>query len=775
MTKKEQKKESNLKWIILLWLVLLSPIAGIWGVMWLTSNEYFGNLPTIDELENPKSHQASEVYSADRQILGKYYKENRVNVGYSDISPFVIAALVATEDERYFNHSGIDFRSFGRVITGILTGTTNKGGGSTITQQLAKMLFTEKPANGFERVMQKLKEWIIAVRLERQYTKEEIITMYLNKFDFVNNAVGIKSASNVYFNKEPIDLNIAEAAMLVGMAKNPALFNPVRRPETTMKRRNVVYAQMLRNEVIQSEEFDSLKQDSIQLRFSRVDHKTGLAPYFREYLRGELRKILYAKNEETNTYLYAKPDGEPYDIYSDGLKIYTTIDSRLQKFAEDAVSEHIGGELQKDFFRDLKNKKNAPFDFRLSQEQVDNILWQSIKRTERYKGLKEDGASTDSIWKNFRTPVEMDIFSYDGIIDTMLSPLDSIRYYKSFLQVGMMSIEPATGFIKAWVGGVDFKYFSYDHVKQGRRQVGSTFKPFVYALAMQEGYSPCYEVPNIKTCFDMPDGQPDWCPKNSDDQYGGMVSLKYGLANSMNTVTAYVMKQFGPKAVINLARRMGITSPLDEVPALCLGVADISVFELVGANATFANKGLWIEPTFISRIEDKNGNVVVDFRPKSNEAMSEETAYIMLNLMQGVVDGVHSESTGKTIGTGVRLRFKYKFKNEIAGKTGTTQNNSDGWFVGITPDLVTGIWVGAEDRAIRFSRTYYGQGANTSLPIWALYMQKVYEQSEETGIMPRDFERPETPISVELDCKKYKKGEGNTIFQETYDFDDGSF
>lgn len=778
---------------------------------WLT----FDPLPDYKELENPKSSLATEVYTADGKLLGKYFSENRSNVEFEELSPHLVKALVSTEDERYYSHSGIDFRGLVRAVIKL----GKAGGASTISQQLAKMLFNEPATSTIERIKQKLQEWIIAVQLEKRYTKEEIITMYLNRFDFINNAVGIKSASSVYFNKRPNELKIHEAAMLVGMAKNPSLFNPMRRPDTTIHRRNVVFQQMLRNEHINREEFDSLAALPLKLDYQVVDHKEGVAPYFREVLRAELKDIFNEKDSLAGEYLLRKKDGSKYNIYKDGLKIYTTLDYRLQRYAEWAVDKHLGEELQEDFFNDLKkrSKDKYPFDWRVGQKEVNIILEHAMKRTSRYRVLtgqqcancgrrgefiKEDvkegekvfvceaedcghtqsATPKDSIKPIFDKPVEMSVFTWQGEKDTVMSPMDSIRYYKSFLQAGLMSIEPQTGFIKAWVGGIDNKHFSYDHVKQSRRQVGSTFKPFVYSIAIQEGYSPCYEVPNVVTCFDMPEGQPDYCPENSDHIYGCDVSLKYGLANSINTVTAWVMKQFGPQAVIDLARKMGITSPLDPVPSLCLGVADISVYEMVGANATYVNKGVWMEPTFITRIEDKNGKVIKDFVPETREAMSEETAYAMLDLMKGVVDGVYNKCRGQkeklpyTSGTGMRLKSSKEYKeyagftNPIAGKTGTTQNNSDGWFMGLTPDLVTGVWVGAEDRSVRFSRTYYGQGANMALPIWAWYMHKVYEDKT-LDISIGDFEKPNKKLSIELDCSSYKQSQnGNNFNPEEVDF-----
>jgi penicillin-binding protein 1A len=790
------------KYIILFWTIVIGGILSVFLIFWLVASGFFGELPTFEELENPKNNLASVIYSADGKILGTYFKENRINIDYDELSPYLVNGLVATEDERYYNHSGIDLKGTLRAVAFLGT----KGGASTITQQLAKMLFHERSTSTFGRIIQKLQEWIIAVQLERQYTKEEIIAMYFNRLDFVNNAVGIKSAANVYFGKEPKDLKIEEAAVLVGMAKNPSLFNPVRRPDTTLHRRNVVLYQMMRNQFITKQEFDSLKQLPLELHFQKVDHKEGLAPYFREVLRAELKKILLAKDSATGEYLIKKPNGKPYDIYKDGLRIYTTIDSRMQKYAEWAVKEHLSKDLQPAFFRDIARKgKKAPFDWRVSNKEIEKILKAAMKRTQRYRiltgqecancgrrgkyvqkeeingqtyyvcqaedcGFKKRAVPKDSIEIIFNTPVKMRVFTWKGEVDTVMSPMDSIRYYKSYLQAGLMSMDPHTGFIKAWVGGIDYKHFKYDHVKQGKRQVGSTFKPFVYTLAIQEGYSPCYEVPNVPVVFEKEKWgmEEDWSPKNSDEEYGGMVSLKYGIANSMNTVTAWVLKQFGPNApqqVINLARKMGITSHLDPVPSICLGVSDISLYEMVGAFATFANKGIWIEPIFLTRIEDKDGNVIKDFVPQVREVMNEETAYVMLDLLKGVTQGAYNRHTGKTIGTGIRIRYQTErrpyggIKYPVAGKTGTTQNNSDGWFIGITPDLVTGVWVGAEDRSVRFSRTSLGQGANMALPIWAYYMKKVYEDPE-LNISKGDFEKPEV-IHIELDCEKYYRSQSS--------------
>ncbi|HAW52462.1 MAG TPA: penicillin-binding protein [Flavobacteriales bacterium] len=703
---------------------------------------------------------------------------------------------MATEDERYYSHSGIDIRGLGRAVINL----GRSGGASTITQQLSKMLFSVRPQSKIKRVLQKIKEWIIAVRLERQYTKNEIIAMYLNRFDFLNNAVGIESAAKVYFNKLPAELDLVESATLIGMAKNPSLFNPLRNMDTTIHRRNVVFFQMKRNGMLSQEAYDTLVHKEIVLNYQKVDHKEGMAPYFREVLRLELRKMFLEK-DGNDQYVYHKPDGKPYNIYKDGLVVYTTIDSRLQEYGEYAVAEHLRHELQDDFFRDLKKKKNAPFDYKASKEQIAAILGYAKRKSHRYQllsgqecencgrrgdymtvktingidmivcGAEDCGhmkvkIDEDSIESVFNTPVGMQVFSWKGEIDTTMSPMDSIKYYKSFLQAGLMSIDPHTGNIKAWVGGINYEHFRYDHVKLAKRQVGSTIKPFLYATAIQKGYSPCYEIAN--TPYTIHKGNwgllKDWTPKTSGFDFHGMVSLKYGLANSMNNVTAWIMKQFGPYVLVDFAKEVGIQTPFKPVPSLCLGVEDVSLFEMVGAMGTFANKGVWIEPTFIAKIEDKNGNVVVDFNPRTNEAMTEETAYVMLDLMKGTVNGVYNKyrKENKTTGTAMRLRLPISearpyagFKNPIAGKTGTTQNHSDGWFMGITPDLVTGVWVGAEDPGVRFSTLNKGMGTNMALPIWGYFMQKVYADST-LKVSMGDFEKPEKKISIELDCNTYE-------------------
>ncbi len=735
-----KKTDSNKKYIRILWVLFILPVLGI--ACFVLGVRYFTELPGTESLRNPKSSLATEIYASDGVVLGKYYRENRVVVEYEDISPKVIDALVATEDVRYFEHSGIDFRALGRVLKGVLTGSSSAGGGSTITQQLAKMLFPRKKLTKPEMVVRKIQEWIIAVRLEREYTKEEILTMYLNKFDFINGAVGLKSAAKTYFGTTPDKLKQEEAAMLVGMAKNPSYFNPNRFYERSQGRRNTVLLQMEKYEFITKQVSDSLQAIPLTLNFHPESHNEGIATYLREYLRDVVLKRWCNENP--------KPDGSKYDIYRDGLKIYTTIDSRLQTYAEQAVREHMTA-LQNRFDIEAKKKRYPPFSSDLTKEEREMIMYHGIRRSERYRVLKQEaGYSKKQILENFDKPIKMKLFSWNGPIDTVMSPKDSVRYSKGILQTGFMSMEPQTGYIKAWVGGIDHKFFKYDHVQKGHnRQVGSTFKPFVYAMAIQNGLSPCYKVPNVQVCIDQGEGEPDWCPKNSDDKLDGkMLTLQRALANSVNFISAHLIKRYTPQAVANLARQMGIESKFDAVHAICLGTPEISVYEMVGANAAFANKGTWIEPTIVSRIEDKNGNVLATFTPKTKEVLSEEKAYVMLKLMEGVVK----------YGTGVRLRYKYKLLNHIAGKTGTTQNQSDGWFMGITPNLVSGVWTGAEDRSVHFDNIKYGQGANMALPIWALYMQKVYADST-INISHDDFVKPAKKINIQLDCTEENKNE----------------
>ena len=725
----------------------MSPVFIIILFIFLVGFGVFGALPKVDELLNPKNNLATIVYSGDMKILGKYYSENRVNVAFEKIDKDVVNALIATEDVRYYEHNGVDFKAILRSFSGFFTGG-NRGGGSTISQQLAKMMFPRERLNKLELVVRKLKEWIIATQLEKYYTKDEILASYLNKFDFLNLAVGIKSAAQIYFNSNQDSLKIEQAAMLVGMAKNPSLYNPIRHNAICLKRRNVVLNQLVKYGYLSSLKYDSLKVLPLGLSFRPEDHNDGLAPYFREYLRDVFLKNWCKShiNSETEA---------PFNIYKDGLKIYTTIDSKMQNYAEEAVYEHMN-DLQKMFSKECLNKKNAPFAWNVSKQEIEGIMNSSVKRSDRYRQLKEDGLSHEKIIEIFHKPVPMRVYSLRGDIDTILSPYDSIKYYKSFLQTGFMAMEPQTGYVKAWVGGINHKYFKYDHVKVSKRQVGSTFKPFVYALAIQEGLSPCHQVPNIRTCINMPDGK-DWCPDNSDGLKGTgqMITLRRALALSVNYVTAWIMKQYGPHAVVNLVKRLGVTSQIPEVPSICLGTADISVFEMVAANSTFANKGTYIQPTFITRIEDKNGKVLEEFIPNSNEVFSEEKAYTIIQLMRGVVQE----------GTGSRLRgAKYKLNNQIAGKTGTTQHNADGWFIGLTPELAAGCWVGGEDRSIHFNSITEGQGASMALPIWGKFFVKVYADKT-IKLSKADFTKPKNlDPNLEMDCSKYDDQplEGNT-------------
>lgn len=732
-------KETYIRWV---YTIVFTPILLIALFVLLTAIGVFGSLPTTEELENPKANIASEVRSSDGKVLGKYYVQNRTNARFSELSPHLVNALIATEDVRFFKHSGVDAIALGRVIVKTILGRDNdSGGGSTVSQQLAKNLFPREKLNKFQIAFRKIKEWIIAVKLERNYSKEEIIAMYFNTVDFVNQAVGIRSAASIYFNSSPDSLKIEEAATIVGMLKNPSYFNPKRFTERTQGRRNVVLAQMEKYKFITPEERDSLSAIPLDMsRFKAEDHNTGPAAYFREFIRDELMRWCAT---------HTKPDGTKYNLYKDGLKIYTTIDSRMQDHAEAAVKEHMKV-LQKDFFDHWKGRKNAPFAF-ITEDKIDEIMRQSMKRSDRYRSLKEAGMNQKEIEENFRSPVEMTLFTWNGDSTVTMTPWDSIRYYKHFLRTALMAVDPTTGFIKAWVGGINHKYFKYDQVYTGKRQVGSTFKPFVYAIAMREGLSPCTEVPNITVCIETPSGP--WCPDNSSKAFeGAMVSLKDALANSINKVSALLIKQYGVKPVIDLAQKLGISSKLDPVPSICLGTADISLYEMVGANAAFVNQGIYRQPTYITRIEDKNGNLLEEFVPKTVEALDEQTAYLTVELMKGVVEG----------GTAARLRGRYKLTYPIAGKTGTTQNNSDGWFMGLTPELVTGVWVGCEDRSAHFRSTALGQGANTALPIWGIFMQKVYAD-QKINLYKGDFKVPDK-LTVETDCAKYRQEKkGNQI------------
>ena len=736
---------------------------------------WIGYMPDLEDLQNPISRYASQVYSVDGKILGTYNmnRENRVHVDYDGISPYLVQALVATEDERFYDHSGIDFIALTRAVVkrGIL-GQKSAGGGSTITQQLAKQLYSATAKSTLERLLQKPIEWVIAVKLERFYTKEEIITMYLNYFDFLHNAVGIKTAADVYFDKDSKNLTLTESATLIGLCKNPSYFNPVRYPERCTDRRNVVLGQMLKAGYLTNEEYQKAHDEPLALNFHRVDHKDGIATYFREFLR----QYIMAQKPTLEDYpswnrvqftidslawetdpLYGwcnknhKKNGEPYNVYTDGLKIFTTIDSRMQKYAEEAVLKHVGNYLQPAFTKENRTKPNAPFTNALTAAEVKGILNRSIRQSERYRAMKEQGATESEIQKAFRTPVEMSVFTYHGDIDTVMTPLDSIRYIKSFLRSGFVSMDPHNGAVKAYVGGVDFTHFTYDMATQGRRQVGSTIKPFLYALSMSNGMSPCDVAPNVQRSYG------NWTPRNgSRSRYGQMVTLKWGLAQSNNWISAYLMSRINPQDFLRILRDFGInTYGVYPSIVLCLGPNEASVCEMVSAYTTFANHGIHCSPMFVSKIEDNEGNVIATFQPRMNEVISEESAYKMLEMLKAVMDG----------GTGSRMRYKYKVECDMGGKTGTTNRNADAWFMGFTPSLVSGCWVGGEDRDIHFESTRMGQGANMALPIWAYYMKKVfadrslgYDPNEKFDI-PEDF----NPCVSEFD--DYSAGGIEEVFE----------
>jgi penicillin-binding protein 1A len=715
----------------------------------LASWGFFGSMPSFEDLENPESNLATEIISSDGVTIGKFYNENRTPIKYEDLPQSLVKALVATEDERFYEHSGIDARrTFGAALK-----LGANGGASTLTQQLAKLLFHgEGSTFKLFRVIQKVKEWIIAVKLERQYTKNEIIAMYLNKADFVNTAVGIRSASKVYFGKEPRDLTIDEAAMFVGMLKNPSYFNPLRRLEKVRSRRNIVLGQMVRNGILDKTAKDKLAAQPIVLHFHPESHKEGTATYFREFLR-EYMKNWVKENK--------KPDGSDWDIYSDGLKIYTTIDSKIQLHAEEAVAAHMKN-LQKEFFAQQKDNKNAPF-LKITPEETKIIMEKAMKSSERWRIMREDDKSDEEIIASFGVKTKMKIFSWNGEIDTLMTPTDSIRYYKHFLQTGVMSMEPKTGHIKAWVGGIDYKYFQYDHVGQGARQVGSTFKPFVYATAIEQlRMSPCDSI--IDSPFTIPVGKhhvtEDWTPKNSDNKYRGMVTLKKALANSINTVSAKLMDRVGPEAVVALTKKLGVKSDIPLQPSIALGAVEITVEDMVAAYSTFANQGVYIKPEFINRIEDKNGVVLYESAPETHDVLNKDIAYAVIKLLEGVTEegsGVRLRTQGGGSGDNRWTGYPYMFTNPIAGKTGTSQNQSDGWFIGMVPNLVTGVWVGCEDRSARFKGITYGQGATAALPIWGYMMKKCYEDKD-LLISKDPFERPDN-LSIKVDCWSPRKVE----------------
>ena len=744
------------------WKIFGIGLAVVVLLFFLISIGWIGYLPEIRELQNPINKSATEIYSSDAQLLGRYYKgrDNRVPINYNEIDKDIINALIATEDIRFYKHSGIDLRGLIRAVFGVLT-RSNSGGGSTITQQLAKQLYSPGAGNIIERAFQKPIEWVIAVKLERMYSKEEIIAMYLNQFDFLNNAVGIKSASHVYFNSPADKLNIQEAATLVGMCKNPSYFNPLRYNERSTSRRNVVLDQMRKAGFLTENESDSIKKLPLILDYKRVDHKEGLAPYFREYLR----KVLTAKKPVKSDYadwqketyendkwswendpLYGffeknkKSDGSKYDIYTDGLKIYTTIDSRMQRYAEEAVDQHMQS-IQKQFFREKKGRKYAPFSRDLTTAEVSSIMQSAVNQSERYRKLKKEGAGKEEIDKSFNTKTEMRVFTYNGWVDTVMTPMDSIRYHKHFLRCGFMSMDPADGHVKAYVGGPDFTAFQYDMVTLGRRQIGSTVKPYLYTLCMEEGMSPCDMVLNEPITIMTSSGP--WSPRNaSSRRIGEMVTLRWGLKESNNWISARLMNQFTPEALVKLMHSFGIKGKIDPVVSLALGPVEVSVAEMVDAYTAFPSRGIRVDPLYVSHIEDANGNIIGSFTPRMEEIFSEETAFKMIYMMRSVIDD----------GTGSRVRRVYGLTMPMGGKTGTTNNNSDGWFMGYTPKLVSGVWVGGEERSIRFDSMAQGQGAAMALPIWANYMKKVLADKQ-LGYKVTDDFKVSSEWSSEAGCE----------------------
>lgn len=738
------------KFIHFLWWLLASLVGFALVAFIMIWNGWIGYMPPIEDLQNPIDRSATQVYSSDGKVLGTWNadRENRIVIPYSKLSPYLVQALVATEDVRFYDHSGIDFIALGRAIVkrGLL-GQVNAGGGSTITQQLAKQLYSGKAHSTLERLFQKPIEWVIAIKLERYYTKEEIIALYLNYFDFLHNAVGIKIAANTYFNKEPKNLTIDESATLIGLCKNPSFFNPVRYPERCTDRRNVVLMQMEKAGYITSGQYGEYASQPLVLNFHRTDHKDGSATYFREFLR----QYMMAQRPNRSDYpawnqrqyvidsiawvrdpLYGwcnknfKKDGSPYNVYTDGLKVYTTIDSRMQRYAEEAVYGHVARYLQPEFDKEKQGQPNAPFSDALKPEEVRTILRNSMRQSERYRNMKAAGYTEGEIMKAFRTPTDMTIFSYHGDLDTTMTPMDSIRYYKHFLRAGFMSMDPKTGYVKAYVGGLDYSHFMYDMVTGGRRQVGSTIKPFLYSLAMGNGFTPCDKAPNVQRTY-MVAGQP-WTPRNgSHARYGQMVTLEWGLQQSNNWISAYLMSKLNPSQFVKTLHDFGINSPdIHPSMSLCLGPCDVSVSEMVSAYTTFANHGIRTAPIFVTKIEDQDGNIIARFQPRMNEVISADAANKMLVMLQAVVDG----------GTAGRLRYKFHLDGEIGGKTGTTNRNSDAWFMGFTPQLVSGCWVGGEDRDIHFDRMAMGQGATMALPIWAYYMIKVY-RDKSLGYSPK--------------------------------------
>jgi penicillin-binding protein 1A len=755
--------------IKIFWIVFSIGVFSFVSIFLAAGFGLLGKMPEFRQLENPKTNLATQIYSSDNKVIGKfYYNDNRTPLYYEEIPKNLIDALIATEDERFYDHSGIDLRSTLRAVVYL----GEKGGASTVSQQLARQLFTGvRSRNTLDAVIQKIKEWVIAVQLERRYAKKEILTMYLNLYDFNYNADGLRSAANIYFSKEPSDLLMEESAMLVGMLKNSSLYNPIRRPELVISRRNIVFQQMLRNEMLTQKEVDSLQQLPLQIQFNPQSHREGLATYFRAYLRQFMLNWIQDN---------PKPDGEKYNLYLDGLTIYTTLDSKMQTYAENAVKEHMSN-LQSAFFEQNTPKWNptAPF-LDLTEKEVERLMNQAMRRSERWRKMKLAGKTEDDIKASFEQETTMKIFNWKGEIDTVMRPIDSIRHYKHFLRSGMMSMDPQTGHVKAWVGGINYKHFQFDHVYQGKRQIGSTFKPFVYASAIDQlKLSPCDSFPDGFYCVEARKfgAHEAWCPKNSGDRYTGMRTLKNALANSVNTISARLIDKVGPGPISKLAADLGISSKIPSVPSIALGTADLSVYEMVAAYGAFANQGIYVKPVMVTRIEDKNGTVLFEATPETRDVLSAESAYVTVKLLEGVTES----------GSGIRLRhrgaeennpyfgtvvtgYPYEFQNPIAGKTGTTQNQSDGWFIGMVPNLVTGVWVGGEDRATHFNSIAYGQGATMALPIWALYMKKLYEDPL-LEVSIDSFPAPEK-VSIPLDCELLAKLRRQNTANDVIDLDD---
>ena len=753
----------------LFWILFSIGILSFVTIFFAAGFGLLGKMPEFRQLENPKTNLATQIFSADNKVIGKfYYNDNRTPLYYEEIPKNLIDALIATEDERFYDHSGIDLRSTLRAVVYL----GEKGGASTISQQLARQLFTGvRSRNTLDAVIQKIKEWVIAVQLERRYSKKEILTMYLNLYDFNYNADGLRSAANIYFSKEPSNLLLEESAMLVGMLQNSSLYNPIRRPELVTSRRNIVFQQMLRNEMLTQKEVDSLQQLPLQIQFNPQSHREGLATYFRAYLRQFMLNWIQDN---------PKSDGKTYNLYLDGLTIYTTLDSKMQTYAENAVKEHMSN-LQDAFFQQNTPKWNptAPF-LDLTEKEIERLMDQAMRRSERWRKMKLAGRTEDDIKESFIQKTAMKIFSWEGEIDTVMRPIDSIRHYKHFLRSGMMSMNPQTGHVKAWVGGINYKHFQFDHVFQGKRQIGSTFKPFVYASAIDQlKLSPCDSFPDGFYCVEAKKfgAHEAWCPKNSGDRYTGMRTLKNALANSVNTISARLIDKVGPGPVSKLAADLGISSKIPNVPSIALGTADLSVYEMVAAYSSFANQGIYVKPVVVTRIEDKNGTVLFEATPETRDVLSAESAYVTVKLLEGVTES----------GSGIRLRhrgaeennpyfgtvvtgYPYEFQNPIAGKTGTTQNQSDGWFIGMVPNLVTGVWVGGEDRATHFNSIAYGQGATMALPIWALYMKKLYKDPL-LEVSRDSFPAPER-VSIPLDCELLAKLRSQNNADDAVDLDD---